>query len=79
MYKSITHKNCRGQSFIEYVLIFALVAVAIVAGGGKLLEDLRCQQVPQAFCRSVKAMLGGDTEVCSTVNACTANGSTGGS
>ena len=71
MNKLVRHCDCKGQSFTEYVLIFALVAVAVVAGGGKLLADLRCQQIPQAFCRAVKAMLGGDATVCSTVNACT--------
>ena len=46
-----------GQSMIEYVLLFAVFGIAIAAGSSTLFRELRCEQVPQAFCRATKAMI----------------------
>lgn len=54
---------------MEYVLLFALVAV-ITVSSATFLTELRCQQVPQAFCRATKTMLSGDPHDCASLNAC---------
>ena len=56
---------------MEYVLLFALVAV-ITVSSATFLNNLRCQQVPQVFCRATKAILDRDQSACATMDACAA-------
>ena len=64
---------------MEYVLLVALVAV-ITVSSATFLNDLRCQQLPQAFCRATKAItldktgqdLQTEMDKCQNLNVCNA-------
>ena len=62
----------RGQSVMEYLLIFSLVAVLTISASWKFL-DLRDCGLPKAFCRAVKDITGqGTTPSCDAKCACDA-------